>query len=136
MNAARKKDREQIARNFIAIAERCGAKVERRDAGPNPGYRGASVGLRFTLNEVGASVSVDNLHGGGEALIHWHNDYSERGPARDFSPAFNCVVGDLTQPRPHHKATSGGSWARLEMMLLGGLSHAAAGTAFLKDDGE
>jgi hypothetical protein len=135
MNASRKKDREQLARNFIAIAERCGATVERRDFPRTLGLRGASIDLTFRLNGVGALLSVSGLHDGERGLISWYNDYLERGATRYFSPAFNTATDamrDATQR--HHKATSTGSWARLEMTLLGGLSHAAAGTAFVEDD--
>lgn len=134
MNASRKKDREQIARNFIAIAERCGATVERHDFPRSLGWRGASIDLTFRLNGVGAQLSVSDLHGGERGLISWYNEYLERGATRYFTPAFNASVGDLGQFRPHHKATSGGSWSRLEMLLLGGLSHAAEKTAFLTED--
>ena len=135
MNAARKKDREQIARNFIAIAERCGATVERRDFARALGLRGASIDLTFRLNGVGAQLSVSNLHDGERGLISWYNDYLERGATRYFAPAFNTATDamrDATQR--HHKATSTGPWARLEMLLLGGLSHAAAETAFLAEE--
>ena len=135
MNASRKKDREQIARNFIAIAERCGATFERYDYPRSTGRRGASIDLTFRLNGVGARLAISNLHGGDRGLISWYNDYLERGATRYFSPAFNTATDamrDATQR--HHKATSTGPWARLEMTLLGGLSHAAAGTAFVEDD--
>lgn len=136
MNAARKKDREQIARNFIAIAERCGATVERRDFPRTLGLGGASIDLTFRLNGVGAQLSISDLHGGGErGLISWYNDYLERGATRYFAPAFNTVTDAMRNPtQRHHKATSTGPWARLEMTLLGGLSHAAAETAFLVEE--
>jgi len=130
MNASRKKDREQIARNFIAIGERCGATVERCDFPRNLGWCGASIELTFKLNGVGARLSISDFHGGDRGLISWYNDYLERGATRYFTPAFNGAVDCLMQHDLHHKATSYGSWARLEMLLLGGLSYAAAGTAF------
>lgn len=137
MNAARKKDREQIARNFIAIAERCGATVERYDYPRTLGLRGASIDLTFRLNGVGAQLSVSGLHGGERGLISWYNDYRARAVTRCFAPAFNTAteaMRDVT--RLHHKATSTGPWARLEMLLLGGLSHAAAGTAYVEEGAE
>jgi hypothetical protein len=134
MNASRKKDREQIARNFIAIGKRCGATVERRDFPRTAGYSGAGIDLAFKLNGVGAQLSISDLHGCERGLISWFNDYLERGATRYFTPAFNAAVDCLVQPRPHHKATSYGFWTRLEILLLGGLSHAAAGTAFLAED--
>jgi hypothetical protein len=134
MNASRKKDREQIARNINAIADRCGATVERRDFPRSAGYSGAGIDLSFKLNGVAARLSISDFHGGDRGLISWYNDYLERGATRYFTPAFNAAVDCLAQPRPHHKATSYGSWTRLEILLIGGLSHAAAGTAFLAED--
>ena len=78
MNASRKKDREQIARNFITIAERCGATVERRDFPRKPGWYGAEIYLTFKLNGVAARLSISNLHGGERGLISWYNNYHER----------------------------------------------------------
>jgi hypothetical protein len=135
MNASRKKDREQIARNFIAIADRCGATVERRDFPRSAGYSGAGIDLAFKLNGVAAQLSISDFHDGDRGLISWYNDYLERGATRYFTPAFNAAtdaIQDMTYL--HHKATSYGSWTRLEILLLGGLSHAAAGTAFLAED--
>ncbi len=135
MNASRKKDREQIARNFIAIGERCGATVERRDFPRSAGYSGAGIDLAFKLNGVAAQMSISDLHGGERGLISWYNDYHEREGTRSFSGVFNCAVGDHSQwNRAHHKATSSGDWAKLKECLNAGLYHAAAGTAFLAED--
>lgn len=137
--ASRKADREFIARALIGLMERHGAQLERRDDGPNPGYRGASICLRFSLNGVGAMLDIDNLHGGDWALIHWHNtEY----PARNFTSRFCVNVGDLAYqvipdrpPRPHHKATSHPrDWYSLAMMLDAGLCLAASREAFAPFD--
>ncbi len=113
MNASRKKDREAIAALMIATATDLGATVERRDDPRNPGYRGQSITLRFSLNGVGAMVSIDDLHGGDGALIHWYNtEY----PVRNFTGAFKGGIGSF-QPRPHHKATSNGPWQWLQVCL-------------------
>ena len=69
MNASRKKDRAAIARDFVAIAERFGAAIERREEPRNIGYCGAGICLQFSLNGVGATVSISDLHGGKEALV-------------------------------------------------------------------
>lgn len=127
-NASRKADREAIAASLIVIAAKYGATATRRDAPRHIGWSGASIVLNFTLNGVGAMTNIDDLHGGYDALIRWYNDDY---PARDFSPVFNCAVGDLNHYRkPHHKATSSGSWARLTEYLEGGLELAANGRAF------
>lgn len=127
--ASRKADREFIARALIGLMERHGAQLERRDDGPNPGYHGASIVLRFTL---GAMLDIDNLHGGDWALIHWHNtEY----PARNFTSTFCVAVGDLGRSRPHHKATSHPrDWYSLAMMLDAGLCLAACGEAFIGEE--
>ena len=126
--ASRKADREFIARALIGLMERHGAQLERRDDGPNPGYHGASICLRFTLNGVGARLDIDNLHGGDWSLIHWHNtEY----PVRNFTSRFCVNVGDLGRSRPHHKATSHPrDWYSLAMSLDAGLCLAARGDAF------
>lgn len=137
--ASRKADREFIARALIGLMGRHGAQVERRDDGPNPGYHGASIALRFSLNGVGAMLDIDNLHGGDWALISWHNtEY----PARNFTSRFCVNVGDLAYrvipdrpPRPHHKATSHPrDWYSLAMMLDAGLCLAAGGEAFVDEE--
>lgn len=128
-NASRKADREYIAGVLINIAEKYGAQVERRDDGPNPGFRGASITLGFTLNGVGAMIDINNLHGGDHALIHWYN--TEEYPARNFTSRFCGVVGSHSHSRPHHKATScPNDWFALAMMLDGGLCLANQGSAF------
>lgn len=126
--ASRKADREFIARALIGLMERHGAQVERRDDGPNPGYHGASIALRFSLNGVGAMLDIDNLHGGDWSLIHWHNT---EHPARNFTTRFCVNVGNLGRSRPHHKATSHPQdWYSLAMLLDAGLCLAARGDAF------
>ena len=128
--ASRKADREFIARALIGLIERHGAQVERRDDGPNPGYHGASIALRFSLNGVGAMLDIDNLHGGDWSLIHWHNtEY----PSHNFTSRFCVNVGDLGRSRPHHKATSHPKdWYSLAMMLDAGLCLAAQNQAFVE----
>lgn len=127
MNASRKKDREAIAALMIATATDLGATVERRDEPRNPGFRGQSITLDFALNGVGALLSINDLYGGDGGLISWYNvrEYSppEEGypfgrptPVCNFSPDFNAGVGSF-QPRPHHKATSQGSWQWLQVCL-------------------
>jgi hypothetical protein len=130
MKASRKADRIAIAAAFREVADKFGATVEQREESPNPGYCGAGIFMSFTLNGVGAQVSIDDLHerhGMAGALISWYNtDY----PVRDFAPGFNTAVGDNSHfSRPHHKATSIGSWDVLAARLQAGLRHAANGTA-------
>jgi hypothetical protein len=140
MNASRKKDREAIAELMIATATDLGATVERRDEPRHAGFCGQSITLKFTLNGVGASMSINDLHGGETGLIHWYNarEYSppEEGfpfgrspPVRDFSGEFNRGVGSF-HPRPHHKATSSGGWQWLQLCLDTGLRLARDGGAF------
>lgn len=127
--ASRKADREFIARALIGLMERHGAQVERRDEKPNPGYSGAGIALRFSLNGVGAMLDIDNLHGGDWSLIHWHNT---EHLARNFTTRFCVNVGDLGRSRPHHKATSHPQdWYSLAMMLDAGLCLAAQNQAFI-----
>lgn len=129
-DAARKADREFIARAILAIVERHGAAVEKHDEPATVGYCGAGIALRFRLNGVGAMIDLDNLHGGGWSLISWHN--AGDGPVRDFSARFCRVVCDLPpRKRLHHKATSQpADWYSLAMMLDAGLCLAARGEAF------
>ena len=135
MNAARKKDREAIAAIMIATATDLGATVERRDSERNPGYRGQSITLDFALNGVGAMLSIDDLHGGDEALISWYNaHYDGAYRVRNFTGAFTAGVGDFN-PRPHHKATSHGSWQWLQACLDAGFKLARDNMA-LTPDGE
>lgn len=134
MNASRKKDREAIASQFIAIAEQHGAKVERRDEPRSVGYCGAGVHLAFRLNGVGCMLTVNDLHGGDGALISWYNDRPVTAETRevcDFSSHFNNCVASY-QSRPHHKATSHGDWDHLLCCLNWGLRCAKQGTAFVE----
>jgi len=126
--ASRKLDREMLASALLALAERQGAEVERRDTPRNPGYSGAGIDLRFELNGVGARVSIDDLHGGKYSLISWFNT---QYPSRKFTTRFCVCTGDLLKHRPHHKATScPADWYSLAMFLEGGLMLAARGGAF------
>lgn len=131
--ASRKADREYIANTLICLMERHGAEVERHDDGPNPGYHGASIALRFKLNGVGAMVDIDDLFAGGSwTLIDWHNtEY----PVRNFTARFCGMIGDMRRAtgctRPHHKTTSQpADWYSLAMFLDAGLCLAARGEAF------
>jgi hypothetical protein len=128
-NAGRKVDREFIARALVALAEARGAEVERRDTTPTTGYCGAGIDLRFKLGGVGATVSIDNLHGGEWSLVSWYNTVY---PSRDFNPRFCACVGEPATGRPHHKATScPADWYSLAMMLDAGLCLAASDGAFI-----
>lgn len=128
LQASRKADREAIARELIAIGEKHGATIKRRDDPPNPGYCGASIVLEFGLAGVGAMVDIDNLFGGSRSLISWYNS---QHPARNFADRFNFCVGEPKSARPHHKATScPADWYSLAMFLDGGLCLAARGEAF------
>lgn len=111
------------------ICRTCKSDDVRRDDGPNPGYHGASIALRFPLNGVGAMLDIDNLHGGDWSLIHWHNtEY----PSRNFTSGFCVNVGDLGRSRPHHKATSHPKdWYSLALNLDAGLCLAAQNQAFI-----
>lgn len=128
LKASRKLDRELLASALLALAERQGAEVERRDTPRNPGYSGAGIDLKFELGGVGARVSIDDLHGGDHALISWFNT---QYPARNFTTRFCVCVGDHGQFKPHHKATScPADWFSLAMFLDGGLMLAAREQAF------
>lgn len=131
LHAGRKAEREALAMAFEAIARAHGAEIERRESPPNPGYCGAGIDLRFSLNGVGAMVDIDNLHGGDHVLVCWHNtEY----PSRNFTARFCACVGESGNHRPHHKATSCPSdWYSLAMMLDAGLYLAARGEAFEPD---
>lgn len=133
LNASRKADRIRLANLLQRLGEYYGATVERRDKEANPGWRGQSIDLTFSLNGVGAMVSISNLHGGDHAIISWYNDYSgDVGrKCRDFTSTFNGAVGDLGHGRPHHKATTcPNSWSALAARLSAGLSTAVNGQAF------
>ncbi len=129
-----KKQRETVARDFIAIAEKHDAAIERRDEGRNPGYHGPSIHLDFCLNGCGVMVNIDDLHGGDGALLHWYSTDAvwtdgSYTPPRNYTPTFNAAVGDHRQWRPHSKATSNGTWEQLARYIDAGLAMAAAGTA-------
>ena len=147
-SARTKAGRKAITAALIAIGERHGATVTTREEAPNPGWRGAGTTLTFTLAGVGALVSVNDLHersGMRGSVLSWHNDYTDQQAGEghfsewrtyDFTPAFNCAVGDLGRYRPHHKATSIGEWHDIAHALDCGLELAASGRAFLPLDGE
>lgn len=131
LNAGRKPEREILALALETIAKVHGAKVERREEAPNPGFRGHSVGLRIALNGVGAMVNVDNLHGGACALIHWHNDYGEgRRECRDLNSHFAVAVRASSGRSPHKATTCCDDWYALALCLDAGLLLAARGEAF------
>lgn len=134
LRASRKADRETIAAALIAIAEKHGATVTRRDDPPHKGWSGAGIALSFKLNGVGAMIDVDDLHerhGSAGGLLSWYNDAHQIGSAvQKFSGRFNCAVGDMGQYRPHHKATTIGTWGMCAERLDAGLALAAAGEAF------
>lgn len=134
-NARRKADREAIAAELTAIGERHGAVVTRRDMPRHVGWCGAGIDLGFSLNGVGAGISIDDLHGGDHSLISWHYRGLEIGDAVPvLTPAFNSAVGNYAS-RPHHKATTSGTWQRLAEALDAGLALAAAGQALMARDG-
>lgn len=134
LNASRKADRKRIAAEFTRIAQNFDAEVTTTDEPANPGYSGQSIHLTARLNGVGVTCSIDNLHGGEEDLLAWFNDYRQGLAVRYFSPRFNTAVGEQGHGRPHHKATSGGSWDLLAARLQAGLRHAANGTAFVSEE--
>ena len=125
----RKADRESVARQFLDVAAKFGATVERRDEDASPGYSGAVISLSFTLNGVGAQVTISDLHerhGWPGGLISWFNT---EFPARLFASGFCAAIGD-NKGYPHHKATSSDRWDILAARMQAGLRHAAKGTAF------
>lgn len=133
LNASHKHDRLALAHVLTTIGEARSAKVERREDGPNPGYHGHSIALRFDLAGVGAMVDIDNLHGGSYALVHWYNT---QYPVRYFTTRFCVMIGDLAKARPHHKATScPADWYSLAMHLDAGLCLAFRGEAFTTSAG-
>jgi hypothetical protein len=127
------KGRAAIVASLLAVADKFGATVERRDDSAHAGYSGPETVLNIRLNGVGALIGVSDLHerhGFNGALISWHNtEY----PPRNFTSGFNCAVGDSGSARPHHKATSSAEWDLLAARLQAGLRHAFNGTAFLKE---
>jgi hypothetical protein len=136
-NASRKADRQDIRAMLTVVAERMGARIEAQDEPRTIGYCGPGTTMRFTLNGVGATISIDDLHGGHEGLLSWYNDYSAPGhrTARHFAPGFNTAVGEYgKQGRPHHKATSSGTWEVLAARLQAGLRKARDGQAFTQED--
>jgi len=135
LSARRKTDRERICNQFTAVARLMGAQVETRETPRHVGWSSAGIDMTFTLNGVGATVSIDDLHGGETGLLSWYNDYSDRShKCRDFAPGFNVVVGEYGHPRPHHKATSHGSWDVLATRLQAGLRKARDGHAFIQEE--
>ena len=130
ITARTKAGRAAIVASLVAVADKFGATVERRDESGLAGYNGGETSLTIRLNGVGALIGVSDLHerhGFNGALISWHNtEY----PCRYFSKRFNCAVGDSGSARPHHKATSCAEWDVLAARLQAGLRHAQAGTAF------
>ena len=128
LTASRKADRDKLAVVFRDIATGNGATVEQRHEDATRGYCGQGIMLRIECNGVGAMLSINDLHGGDFALIHWHNT---KFPSRNFSPAFNRAVGDHGQFRPHHKATSHPrTWSALAIALNAGLELVFRGEAF------
>lgn len=141
-NARTKGDREKIAAGFIAVAEKFGATITRRDESPTAGYCGPAIYLAFALNGVGAQVDISDLHGGDYGLISWFNDYSAQKAqgtsyltwkTHDFERAFETAVGSESHARPHHKATSSGTWDLLAARLQAGLRKARDGKAFMRE---
>lgn len=135
LNARRKADREAIAAVLVGIAERHGAKIERRDEPAFRGWHGQSIEFRFELNGVGASVDVNDLHGGDHDIISWYNEWPlDNWQCHDFRSGFVLDVKGGWQ-RPHHKATScPRDWQGVADALDAGLAHAAAGTAFIIEE--
>jgi hypothetical protein len=133
-DASRKADREVVAAALIAIAEAHGAKVERKESGGCLGFCGNGIDLRFSLNGVGAMISIDNLHGGRFAIISWFGDGPVRG--RNFSKRFSQCVGDyVVGQHPHHKASSvPADWYSAAMFIDAGLMLAARGEAFVQEE--
>jgi hypothetical protein len=133
MKASRKADRLAITASFRAVADKFSATVKQREETPNPGCCGAGIFMSFALNGVGAQVSIDDLHerhGSDGGLISWFNT---NYPSRHFTSGFNVAVGEHGSARPHHKATSIGSWDMLAARLQAGLRHAANGTVFIEE---
>lgn len=132
LNASKKEARELIALALEALALKHGAIIEKREVPANPGYCGQGIDMHFKCNGVGAMVDIDNLHGGGYALISWFN--TDR-PTRNFSSRFCKLTGNARGAtgceRPHHKSTSvPADWYALAMMLDAGLLLAVRGEAF------
>lgn len=125
-NAARKRDRQLISGYFLQAAHDYGATVEAKEEPRNPGFRGGSIRLRFELNGVGASMSIDDLHGGKDGLISFYNaDF----PSADFSPAFHGAVRNFPGIAKH-KATAVGEWGILLDRFRAALAIAKEGAAF------
>ena len=128
LNAKRKSDREKIVANIAALAATFGAEFKRDE------YSDREITVHVLLSGVGAMIGVGPLHGGGRALISWHNDRSGGSRVtRNFSPSFNKSVRDPNYYflRAHHKATSfPDNWGDLMELLESGLLLAKSGDAF------
>lgn len=127
----RKADREKIAAALEAVAAEYGAEVDRRDE--TLGRR--DVSLNIALNGVGAGIWIcAGLHGGGRALISWHNNDSGKPgrKCRNFASRFYvCTRSGGGWGHTHHKATScPETWDDLLLDLREGLALAAEGLAF------
>ena len=127
LTVSRKADRRAIADAIAAPLAGLGVIIERKE---REGRR--DIDFQFSLNGVGASVWINADLGDGHFLISWYNtEY----PSRNFTEAFNCAVGDLLQPRPHHKATScSHSWVDLRDRLMTGFGAAGQGLAFIEPE--
>jgi hypothetical protein len=129
MKSSRKADREFIAATLLEIAQKHGADFKRRDESRTIGYCRAGIMLQFELNDVGAMLNINNLHGGSFALIHWYSSTLDK--VQYYSSTFNVAVGASSGGRRHHKATScPADWYSLAKFLDGGLLLAASGRAF------
>jgi hypothetical protein len=127
-NARRKADREAVAKRFLEIAEKYEATVDRRDEPKHPGWRGPAISLDFTSHGVGVIVTISDLHGGLEGVLHWYNAGPTYG--RKYTSAFRVAVGGGTGGTNPSKATSMGTWDTLAGYLERGLRRALIGEAF------
>jgi hypothetical protein len=134
LNASRKADRIRLANLLQRLGEYYGATVERRDKEANPGWRGQSIDLTFSLNGVGAKsrLAICTV----EIMQSFHGITTIRATlaasaAISLAPSMSPWAISR-HGRPHHKATScpRNSWFGLASRLSAGLSTALNGQAF------
>lgn len=124
-----KKGRESVYALFVPLFEKHGVVWERTDEPPSPGYSGASIHIDAHLSGVGFMVDIDSMFAKGtEGMVSWFNKIY---PVRNFSHAFNVAVGETQIMRPHHKATTFGSWSKVIERVDRGLALAKSDSAFV-----
>ena len=131
LSASTKQGRDAIAREFVAVAEKFGASVERMDTPAIKGMAKPAVILTFALGPIQAMVDIDTEISATGGIMSWYPGENFPGDA-GLSPGFLVAVGDPAEAnRPYRtvKATSHGGWLVLAAYLQAGLRHIQKGTA-------